>query len=258
MSFRDKSADRMLERLKSSLGEFREMHRSLPIDRSRRRLVTALALAPFATAGLNFGSLAAGAASQISAEAARKRLIAGNARYVAGKPFRVDHAPRREAVAPAQTPFAIVLGCSDSRVPPELLFDQGLGDLFTVRVAGNIADDVAIGSMEYAVEHFGTPLIVVLGHERCGAVSATVETIASGATAPPHIASLVSAIRPAVEATKGMAGDPVENAIAAHIRRTVEALKASAPVLADAVAKGHLMIVGAEYHLASGRVGFMG
>jgi carbonic anhydrase len=233
------------------------MHRPCSIDWSRRRLVSALGLAPIVAAGLSIEGFAAGAASQISAEAARKRLIAGNARYVAGEPLRLDHAKRREAVAPGQMPFAIVLGCSDSRAPPEVLFDQGLGDLFTVRVAGNIADDVAIGSMEYAVEHFATPLIVVLGHERCGAVSATVETLAAGATPPPHIASLVSAIRPAVEATRGMAGDAVANAIAAHVRQTVDALKASGPVLADAVAKGRLTIVGAEYHLGTGRVGFM-
>jgi carbonic anhydrase len=233
------------------------MHRSRSIDWSRRRLVTALALAPVATAGLTFGGFAADVRSQISAEAARRRLVVGNARYVGGEPLRLDHAKRREAVAPGQMPFAIVLGCSDSRAPPEVLFDQGLGDLFTVRVAGNIADDVAIGSMEYAVEHFATPLIVVLGHERCGAVGATVETVAAGATPPPHIASLVAAIRPAVEATKGMAGDPVENAITAHVRQTVDALKASGPVLADAVAKGRLTIVGAEYHLGTGRVGFM-
>jgi carbonic anhydrase len=233
------------------------MHRSRSIDWSRRRLVTALALAPIATAGLTFGSFAADVRSQISAEAARRRLVVGNARYVGGEPLRLDHAKRREAVAPGQMPFAIVLGCSDSRAPPEVLFDQGLGDLFTVRVAGNIADDVAIGSMEYAVEHFATPLIVVLGHERCGAVSATVETLAAGATPPPHIASLVSAIRPAVEATKGMAGDAVENAITAHVRRTVDALKETGPVLAEAVAAGRLTIVGAEYHLGTGRVGFM-
>jgi carbonic anhydrase len=233
------------------------MHRFRPIVWSRRRLVTALAVAPFATAGLNCASFAAGAASQVSGETARKRLIAGNARYVSGQPLRLDHATRREAVAPRQMPFAIVLGCSDSRAPPETLFDQGLGDLFTVRVAGNIADDVAIGSMEYAVEHFATPLIVVLGHERCGAVSATVEAIAAGVTPPPHIASLVSAIRPAVEATRGMAGNAIENAIAAHVRLTVEALKASGPILADAVGKGQLTIVGAEYHLGTGRVAFM-
>jgi carbonic anhydrase len=233
-----------------------EMHRSISTDWSRRRLVAALALAP-AAVGLTGRSFAAGGTGQISGDAARQRLVAGNARYVAGKPLRLDHSSRREAVAPAQMPFAIVLGCSDSRVPPEILFDQGLGDIFTIRVAGNIADDLALGSMEYAVEHFATPLIVVLGHERCGAVSAAVAAVASGVMPPPHVASLVTALQPAVEASKGMLGDPVENAITTHVRRTVAALKTTGPVLADAVDHGRLMIVGAEYHLASGRVGFM-
>jgi carbonic anhydrase len=232
------------------------MHRSMPMDLPRRRLVAALALAPLAVA-LCDKSFAANTAGQISADAARRRLVDGNGRYVTGTPLRLDHSSRREAVAPAQLPFAIVLGCSDSRVPPEILFDQGLGDVFTVRVAGNIADDLAIGSMEYAVDHFATPLIVVLGHQRCGAVSAAVAAIGSGVMPPPHIASLVEALRPAVEASQGMPGDAVENAIATHIRLTVAALKASDPVLADAVEHGRLEIIGAEYQLASGHVGFM-
>ncbi len=233
------------------------MHRHARTNWPRRRVIGALALAPIAAATPLGRSLAAGGATQISSDGARKRLIAGNGRYIAGEPLRVDHSARREAVAPAQMPFAIVLGCSDSRVPPELLFDQGLGDIFTIRVAGNIADDVAIGSMEYAVEHFATPLIVVLGHERCGAVAATVDAVTAGATPPPHIASLVAAIRPAVEASKGMSGNAVENAITMHIRRTVDALASSGPVLADAVGQGRLRIVGAEYRFASGRVEFL-
>lgn len=233
------------------------MRRSISGSLSRRQLVAALAFGSVTASGFARKSFAAGAAAPISSEVARQRLVAGNRRYVAGQPLRLDHSSRREAVAPKQMPFAIVLGCSDSRVPPEILFDQGLGDIFTVRVAGNIADDLAIGSMEYAVDHFGTPLIVVLGHERCGAVSATVESVAAGAMPLPHIASLVAAIRPAVEASKGMPGDAVENAITTHVRLTVAALKASGPVLADAVERGRLEIVGAEYHLARGRVGFL-
>lgn len=233
------------------------MDRSVSAGLSRRRLVAALALAPLAASLWPRGSFAAGAAAQISSDAARKRLLAGNARYVSGKPLRVDHSSRREAVAPAQMPFAIVLGCSDSRVPPELLFDQGLGDIFTVRVAGNIADDLALGSMEYAVEHFATPLIVVLGHEKCGAVSAAVAAVASGSLPPPHIASLVTALRPAVEASKGMPGDAVENAIITHVRQTVAALTASSPILAEAVEHHRLAIAGAEYHLRSGNVSYL-
>jgi carbonic anhydrase len=111
--------------------------------------------------------------------------------------------------------------------------------------------------MEYAVEHFGTPLIVVLGHERCGAVSAAVEVAASGQMPPAHIGSLVTALQPAVAASKGMPGDPVANAIATHVRQTVDMLKASGPILSDAVGKGHLQIAGAVYHLKSGDVGFL-
>jgi carbonic anhydrase len=223
------------------------------IDPVRRRLIAAMALAP--AAGLcGIAPCLAAAASEISAETARKRLAAGNARYVAGKLRHRDLPRRREEVAPGQKPFAIVLGCADSRVPPELVFDQALGDIFTVRVAGNIADDPGIGSMEYAVEHFGTPLIVVLGHQRCGAVAATIEAMKAGVTPPPHIESLVAALKPAVEAAKGMPGDLLENAIRANVRQTVAALRSSHPVLAEAVAKHRLEIIGAEYQLASGRV----
>jgi carbonic anhydrase len=223
---------------------------------SRRRVVTAMSLAPFALSSLPGTAFAAGPASQISAGAAHRRLVEGNVRYAAGKPLRLDHSARREVTAKGQNPSAIVLGCSDSRVPPEVVFDQGLGDLFIVRVAGNIADDVALGSMEYAVGHFATPLIVVLGHEKCGAVSATVEVAKSGTMPGPHISSLVRAIEPAVEASKGLPGDPVENAIHANVLRVVEELKTSQPVLAAAVTAGKLQIVGAEYHLASGTVRF--
>jgi carbonic anhydrase len=224
---------------------------------SRRQLMAAFMLVPVTRSLSPRATAAAAPGGQISTADARQRLVDGNARFAAGKPLRVDHSVRREAVAPAQMPFAIVLGCSDSRVPPEIVFDQGLGDVFAVRVAGNIADDLALGSMEYAVEHFATPLIVVLGHERCGAVSAAVASIASGKMPPPHIASLVEALRPAVEASRGMPGDAVANAITTHVRQTVAALKASRPVLADAVEHGRLGIVGAEYHLASGRVSYL-
>ena len=226
-----------------------------PTNLSRRKLVAAAALAPFILPGRGFA--AAALLALVSAQQARRRLEEGNARYAAGRPLRVDHSRRRETVAPAQMPFAIVLGCSDSRVPPEILFDQGLGDIFTIRVAGNIADDHAIGSMEYAVEHFATPLIVVLGHERCGAVAATVDAVAANATGPAHIASIIAAIRPAVVATRGMHGNPLENAIGQNIRRTVAQLRASRPVLEDAVGNNRLTIIGAEYHLRSGRVRFM-
>jgi carbonic anhydrase len=224
---------------------------------SRRRIMSAMGIAPLAVTSLRGTAFAADPGSQISAELAHKRLVEGNQRYAAGKHLRLDHSTRREVTSKGQNPFAIVLGCSDSRVPPEVVFDQGLGDVFTVRVAGNIADDVALGSMEYAVSHFATPLLVVLGHEKCGAVAATVDVAKSGQMPGPHIASLVTAITPAVDASKSLPGDPVENAIHANIQRVVDGLKSSQPVLAAAVSAGKLQIVGAEYHLATGRVTFL-
>jgi carbonic anhydrase len=228
-----------------------------PAQLSRRRVMAALGIAPFALPVLHDIALAADAAPQITADAAQKQLAAGNVRYAGGKPLRLDHSARRVTVASGQRPFAIVLGCSDSRVPPEVVFDQGLGDVFTVRVAGNIADDLALGSMEYAVGHFATPLIVVLGHEKCGAVAATVEAVDKGAMPGPHVASLVAAIRPAVEATKNQPGDRVENAVRANVQAVVAALQVSEPVLGKAVAARKLAIVGAEYHFATGRVDFL-
>jgi carbonic anhydrase len=137
-------------------------------------------------------------------------LKAGNQRFAnatvsGGKPT----AARRAETAKGQNPFAIIVGCADSRTAPEIVFDQNIGDLFVVRTAGNLVDDYALGSIEYAVEHLGSRLIVVLGHQRCGAVQAAL----AGGEAPGHIHALVSAIQPAVEATKGKPGDPLANAI---------------------------------------------
>jgi carbonic anhydrase len=153
-------------------------------------------------------SFAAGP-SKVGPDEALKRLLQGNARFVSGHlthagPEQIAEA--RGAVAKSQNPIAVIVGCSDSRVGPELVFDQGLGDLFVVRTAGEVVDSAALGSIEYAVEHLGSPLIVVLGHERCGAVAAAV----AGAKEPGHIAAVLKAIEPAVKQTKGKPGDPVE------------------------------------------------
>ncbi len=149
-------------------------------------------------------------AAPVNSVVAFERLKAGNARYAAaertsGKPART----RRAETGQAQHPIAIVVGCADSRTSPEIVFDQGLGDLFVIRTAGNLVDDYALGSIEYAVEHLGVRLIVVLGHERCGAVKAA----AAGGEAPGHVGALVRDIRPAVEAVKGKPGDPLQNAV---------------------------------------------
>lgn len=149
-------------------------------------------------------------ASSVGADAALTRLKVGNQRFVdasvsSGKPVGA----RRAATANAQHPFAIIVGCADSRTSPEIVFDQSIGDLFVIRTAGNLVDDYALGSIEYAVEHLGVRLIVVLGHQKCGAVQAAL----SGGEAPGHIHALVSAIHPAAEAVKGKPGDPLTNAI---------------------------------------------
>jgi len=157
---------------------------------------------------------------------------------------------RQKELVSAQHPHAMILGCADSRVPPEVVFDQGLGDLFTVRVAGNIVDDAVIASFEYAVEHLHTPLIVVMGHQSCGAVTAAVD----GGDVPGHLSALVTAIRPSVDKAKSLAGNLIDNAIRLNVETAVDQLRGSGPILSDAVAKGHLRIVGAVCSLENGEV----
>ena len=182
-------------------------------------------------------------------------LMQGNQRYAKDVAVNCNkNFDRRAEVAGGQHPFALILGCADSRVPPEVIFDQRLGDLFTVRIAGNIADANAIGSLEYAVLHFGSPLLVVLGHEKCGAVSATLEAVETHASAPGHIGSIVAAIKPAAESVMGKPGDTLENAIRANVKNVVAQLHASSSILAEHVASGKLQITGARYGLTDGLV----
>jgi len=190
----------------------------------------------------------------ITADEALRRLELGNARFVAGQLSRTTSiADSRRKVAQGQKPFAIIVGCSDSRVGPEVIFDQKLGDIFVVRTAGEVVDPVGLGSIEYAVAHLGSPLIVVLGHERCGAVSAAV----SGAKEPGHIGTVLKAIQPAVRMTKSQAGDPVENAVRAQALDVAAQLQASGPILKEAVQSGNLRIVAARYDLDSGKVSLL-
>lgn len=165
-----------------------------------------------------------------------------------------EAATRRAELKTSQHPFAIVVSCSDSRVPPEIVFDQGLGDLFVIRVAGNVIDDHSLGSIEYAVDHLAVRLIVVLGHQRCGAVNAAKETITAKTEAPAHIQSLVTAIQPAVEAT---AKGDLNATIEANVRNVTQALRSSTPVLKPKVDSGELKVVGAYYSLDTGAVAFM-
>lgn len=180
-------------------------------------------------------------------------LLDGNRRYAANKPA-LDESPRRRMeVARGQKPIAMVLGCVDSRVPPELIFDQGLGDLFVIRTAGEVLDQAALGSLEFGVAELHIPLLVVLGHHHCGAVKAAIDELAGHGEAEADIRYLVEALEPAVENGKRLGGDLWEQAGRAQIALQVDRLKRS-PVLAEAVADGALCVVGTWYDLESGLV----
>src|SRR6266699_1244083 len=183
------------------------------------------------------------------------KLKEGNGRYTSGN---LQHpgqtSERRAELAKTQHPFATILSCSDSRVPPEIVFDQGLGDLFIVRVAGNVINDEGLGSVEYSVDHLGTRLILVLGHQNCGAVKAARETIAAKGKAPGHIESLVTAIKPAVEAT---AKDDLDTTVKANVKNVVQALRSSTPILKAEVDSGKIQVIGGYYSLDTGAVTFL-
>jgi carbonic anhydrase len=189
--------------------------------------------------------------SPVSADQALAKLKDGNRRYSQNKEQHPDETlARRIELQNAQHPFAVILSCSDSRVPPELIFDQGLGDLFVIRVAGNIVADDGLGSIEYAVEHLHTKLILVLAHEKCGAVSAAVE----GGNASGHLKSLLYAIQPAVEATRDLPGDKVHNCVRANGLRAARQIRESKPVLKELLQREGVRIVAADYALDSGIV----
>jgi carbonic anhydrase len=190
----------------------------------------------------------------LSASESLIRLESGNKRYVSGLLTHPNQGgERRKELAGGQKPFAIILGCADSRATPEIIFDQGLGDLFVIRVAGNIVDNVGLGSIEYAVDHLGTKLIVVLGHENCGAVKAAREVVITRARVQAHIDTIVEEIKPAVLRTK--AGD-VDSTVWANIDDVVEKLSKSDPILRKKVKSGQIKVIGARYDLDTGLVEF--
>jgi len=189
--------------------------------------------------------------SPVSADQALAKLRDGNRRYSQNKEQHPDETlARRIELQSSQHPFAVILSCSDSRVPPELIFDQGLGDLFVIRVAGNIVADDGLGSIEYAVEHLHTKLVLVLAHEKCGAVSAAVE----GENASGHLKSLLSAIQPSVEATRNLPGDKIHNCVRANALRAARQIRESKPVLTEFLQREGVRIVAADYALDSGIV----
>ncbi len=189
----------------------------------------------------------------MEAKEALKLLKEGNKRYVAGK-LRHPHtdASWRDSLKAAQHPFAVVLSCADSRVVPELLFDQGLGDLFVIRVAGNIAKEKVIGSIEYAVKFLGSKLVVVMGHENCGAVNASLGDADPGG----HIGAIIERIKPAVYMAKRLPGDHLTNAIRVNAQIVAEELKESKPILSDSVKSAGVQVISAYYKLSTGEVEF--
>ena len=190
----------------------------------------------------------------MTAQEALKQLKEGNQRYVTEK---LEHPrsdqKRREELTGSQSPFAIVLSCADSRVTPELIFDQGIGDLFVIRIAGNVAKDKVTASIEYAVKYLNTKLIVVMGHESCGAVNASLGDADPGG----HIGTLIDLIKPAVEKARSMSGDLLTNAVKENARMVTEGLKSSDPILKEAVNNDGVEIVPAYYKLGSGEVEFL-
>ena len=194
--------------------------------------------------------------------AALNSLKEGNARFVSGERCESAGEKLRASLIEGQKPKAVILGCSDSRVPAELVFDQGLGDLFVIRIAGNVVAPSQIGSVEFAVEGFGTPLVVVLGHTQCGAISATLDQLLRPAESrSTHLRSIVQRVRPAVEtlletSLKDNKEELMRAGVRANIRASVSALSHGSRFLEEEVQAGRLLIVGAEYSLETGQVEF--
>jgi carbonic anhydrase len=227
----------------------------------RRRFLSMAAAS--GAAALTLGHPAAWAAggptTSLSADEALAKLKAGNAKYVAQPQLCVaELSHQREHVAKHQAPWATIVSCADSRVTPELLFGGvGVGELFVARNAGNMVDTATMGTIEYGSGVLGVPLIVVLGHERCGAVAAACEVVDKGTKFPGSIAPMVEAIVPAARAVKGQPGDFLDNAIQESARRTAAQIASSSPIVSDLVKKGKVKVVAARYDLDEGRVVFL-
>jgi carbonic anhydrase len=223
----------------------------------KRRVITRTALA-LAALAVGCGPALASGSPGITADLALQKLMEGNKNYVEQKMTNqnMSSSKVRESLADGQKPYAVILSCSDSRVPPEIVFDKGLGEIFIIRVAGNVADPIVLGSIEYAVEHLGTPLVMVLGHERCGAVTAAVEANGRG---EGNIGAIVKAIAPAVASAKkeNKAGDKaslIETAVDDNIRIVEADLMRKSYIISHLVTEGRVKIVGAKYDLDDGKV----
>lgn len=221
----------------------------------RRRLigssVAALLAGPAGAAALKD----ADRPNAISPEQALRRLIEGNARYAANRVQWRDFSAGRAARARVQYPIAAILGCADARVAPEFAFDQGPGELFVVRVAGNVVSENGLASLEYAVQFLGVPLIMVLGHSGCGAVDAAIKAETENATLPGHLPALIEQIKPTVQtAQHAHASNLLSAAIAENVRRTTTQLSTARPILADFAERGRIKVVGGVYDIATGKV----
>lgn len=235
---------------------------------SRRKMLGATgalgatALVGGGTAGLaqssEVGLTPAPPASELTPDQALDLLREGNAAFLSGQQTNVLTSPQRRLdLAKGQNPFAAYVSCSDSRVPPELLFGRGLGELFIIRNAGNTVDTVALGSIEYAVAVLQVPLVVIMGHGKCGAVKAATEVVTNNATFPGVIGQMVEPIIPAVLSARGEEGDLLDNSIRANVRRVVRYLRGHTdPILLEPQKLGKLKVVGAYYDLEEGRVDF--
>lgn len=233
-----------------------------PKDFSRREFVRLTTVAASA-AGLSLASSGRAVAGALDPDAVLAKLLEGNARFIKGQPSLLSRRRPEDfkALAEGQAPHAIIVGCADSRVAPELIFDQGVGDLFVVRVAGNIvsgAGPTVKGSIEYAVAELGVRLIVVLGHSQCGAVKAAIEHIDANDKLPGSIGALIDPIRVAVTTAKGRPGDKLENVIKANVEKGVERLKGLDPIVSKVAKSGELKVVGAVYELSTGKVEVVG
>jgi carbonic anhydrase len=228
---------------------------------SRRTLIHALACGcgaalPSALIAPHAFAASAVPKTALSADQALAKLKEGNAAFVQGGCVPSGAPARLKDLANGQAPFAIVVGCADSRTPPEHIFSRALGELFTVRVAGNTVDTAALGSIEYGVAVLGAPLILVLGHSSCGAVEAAVKVVKDKAKFPGHIGALVQPIVPAVLGVKNKT-DILNAAIRANVERTVAQLRAAKPIVAKAVGEGKAKVAGGVYDLATGTVAFV-
>ena len=229
---------------------------SAPLAPSRRGLLLGAAVG--LVAGASAHAASGGGDVSVSPDVALARLTAGNARFVAGRAQHPRQDPqRRVVVADGQHPFATILACSDSRVAPEVIFDQGLGDLFVARVAGNVVDDEILASIEYSVIHLGSTLVMVLGHDKCGAVKATIDALdghGSDDDRDTKIGSLATLIAPAVKAVPASTPDKLDAAITLNAENSTTAIFAQSPPLNARVLAGKLRIVAARYSLRDGRV----